>query len=249
MKKSTHVFTIIASLAAILALWTGAAALVGSELVLPDPRMVAEKLVALGQTVAFWQHIGATVIRSISAFIFSALLSLLLGSASGLNPTISLFLRFPLSIIKSTPVVSFILIALFWFTSSTVPVFVSILMTLPVMTESIASGITQTDDKLLAMAKIYGFSKKQIVHHVYIPSISPYFTSAAVGAFGLSWKVVVAGEVLSLPKFAAGSALQTAKVHLETSEVFSYTITVILISYILESIFAAIVKTRRPNRV
>ena len=75
----------------------------------------------------------------------------------------------------------------------------------------------------------------------------PYFFSGGLSAFGLSWKVVVAAEILCLPKQAVGSALQTAKVHIETVDVFAITMSIILISFALETVAAVFIK-KRKNR-
>jgi NitT/TauT family transport system permease protein len=110
-------------------------------------------------------------------------------------------------------------------------------MSLPVLTSAISAGIKNTDKKLLAMAKVYGFSRKQKILHIYLPSMVPWFFSGADSALGLIWKSVIAGEVLTLPKGSLGSAMQTAKIHLETQDVFAWTIAVILCSYMTEQFF------------
>ena len=118
-------------------------------------------------------------------------------------------------------------------------------MTLPIMTTAIIQGFNNIDVELLEMAKAYNFSKKQFVFDLYIPSMLPYFFSGALSAFGLSWKVVVAAEILCLPKSAIGSALQTAKVHIETTDVFAITMSIIIISFVLETIAAIFINKRK----
>ena len=63
-----------------------------------------------------------------------------------------------------------------------------------------------------------------------------------VSSFGLTWKVVAAGEVLSLPKYAAGTMLQKAQVHLETSTVIAVAIILVLVSFAIERLFIYAVK-------
>lgn len=236
MKKILLTFILPAIV--IIVLWEAAAAVISSPLILPAPLEVAGSFSRLAVTSLFWQHIAHTLLRTFSAFTISLCISLVLGSLSGMSKTADAMLMLPMSIIKATPVVSFILLALFWFTSSQVPVFVSVLMTLPVLTSSVSLGIKKTDKKLLEMAHVYGLKKGRIIKNIYFPSIIPSFASGSLAAFGLSWKVVVAAEVISLPRYASGSALQTAKVHLETSDVFSISICVIVLSFFCELIFS-----------
>ncbi|MBO5137443.1 MAG: ABC transporter permease subunit [Spirochaetaceae bacterium] len=221
----------------LLLIWYVAAKIVSSPLILPTPM---ETLVALKQSVVsifFWQHILITSLRSILAFCISVLLGTVLGLLCGVSSFFRHLLEFPVAIIRATPVVSFVLLAIFWLGSSALPVFVAVLMTLPVMISSVQSGIENTNYNLLSAAKIYGFSKLQAIKYVYIPSCVPSFLGGALATFGQSWKVIAAGEVLSLPRYGAGTLLQSAKVHLETSQVFAITAVLVVICFVLELVF------------
>lgn len=72
--------------------------------------------------------------------------------------------------------------------------------------------------------------------------VLPYFLSGIKSAFGLTWKVVVAGEIISLPKKAIGTVLSQAQVHLETQKVISYTILIVFFSFIIESLFGVLLR-------
>lgn len=226
----------------LLFIWYIAAEQIDAPLILPTPGETGTALIRNIVDPVFWQHIGATSLRSISAFAVTVLVGTLTGVACGINRTVKALLDFPLAVVRATPVVSFILLALFWFGTSLVPVFVSVLMGLPVMVSSVEAGIAHVDQKLLDCAVVYGFSRSQVVFRVYVPSCIPYFLSGAVSAFGMSWKVVAAGEVLSLPARASGTLLYTAKVHIETADVFAITLVLIGLCFIVENIFAAAVK-------
>lgn len=70
-----------------------------------------------------------------------------------------------------------------------------------------------------------------------IPSIAPVFVSGAVNALGFAWKSGVAAEVICQPVFSIGRQLQTAKLTLETAEVFAWTAVVCILSTLLEKLF------------
>ncbi len=231
----------------LIVVWHVASIFVNSVLILPPPILVFERLLELAHTNDFWIQIAGTLVRCMYAFFLSIIISLALGIVSAMFNVVAIFLQFPLTMIKSTPVVSFILLAIFWFTSSTVPIFVSVLLTVPVLTAAITNGIKATDIKLLEMTKIFKLTIKQKIRNVYIPSTMPHFLSAALSSLGLTWKVVVAGEVLTLPKNSVGVALQTAKVHLETIDVFAWTIAVVILSYCAELVFMCYVRRTHKN--
>ena len=238
MKKYARTVTAyILSVVFIFLLWIVLSKIVQASLILPGPVEVLKALVSLLQTPAFYSAFAHTFLRVIISFLISVVAGTLLGVLCGFSRFARNFFELPLAIIRATPVVAFILVALFWFKSGTVPVFVSVLMTLPIMTTAVANGFYKSDEKLLAMAQTFCFSKKQIFRYIKLPTLIPFFMNGMVSTFGLTWKVVAAGEVLSLPKNAAGTMLQKAQVHLETPTVIAITIILVAVSFILERLF------------
>jgi len=233
------------SAAALIGIWELGSLAVDSPFILPAPFQVFADCLSLLSDRTFQGTVAATCIRGMLAFSVSLAFSFIFGFASGMNADVTAALKPWMSAVKATPVVAFILIALLWFGSSMVPVFVSVLMTLPVMTESIAHGVRSSDPKLLEMARVYHYRKRDVFFNIRLPSAMPFFLAGAGSSLGLTWKVVVAGEILSSPKYGIGSAMQTAKVHLETSRVFSLTIVAILLSVATELLFDRLVRASR----
>ena len=197
---------------------------------------------SLVKTKAFWQAFAHTFLRVIISFAITVVIGTALGIAAGFSKFLRDFFELPLAVIRATPVVAFILIALFWFKSGTVPVFVSVLMTLPIMTTAVTNGFSKADEKLMGMAKVFCLTRSQIFKYIQFPSLVPFLLNGMVSSFGLTWKVVAAGEVLSLPKYAAGTMLQKAQVHLETSTVIAVAIILVLVSFAIERLFIYAVK-------
>ncbi len=242
MKRFRTATAYILSLLVIVVVWFLVARIIKAPLILPEPQQVFGSVLSLIKTRVFWLAFAHTFFRVILSFAITVILGSIIGIACGLSSFTRDFFELPLSIIRATPVVAFILVALFWFKSGTVPVFVSVLMTLPIMTTAVSNGFTKTDQKLLAMAKVFNFSRGQIFRYIQLPSLIPFFLNGMVSTFGLSWKVVAAGEVLSLPKNAAGTMLQKAQVHLETSTVMALAIILVAVSFLLERVFMLAVK-------
>ena len=235
---------IILSIGTILVVWQILAMVINSPLILPLPKETLKTLLQDIGKPLFWQHVGATACRSLVAFGISVVVGTLLGAAAGASDSVHNLLDFPLAMMRATPVVSFILLALFWFGSSLVPIFVAMVMSLPVMISAVETGIKNTNKDLIACCRVYGFSTGKMLRHLYFPSCKPYFFSGSLAAFGLSWKVVAAAEVISLPHRSAGTLLQNAKVHLETAQVFAITLVLVILSFVLESLFSVILHRR-----
>lgn len=190
----------------------------------------------------FWKSVAYSIYRVMAGLILSILLGVGIGIVSSMNDYVYDLINPLMTAIKSTPVLSFIIIALIWFSSSNVPIFICFLMCFPVIWLNVVTGIRNVDEKLLEMAKVYRVRKSTVLRKIYLPSIMPYFSAASITCLGLGWKVSVAAEVLSHPKNAIGSHLYSAKVYLDSSDLFAWTVVVILLSLLFESIFAQLIR-------
>lgn len=223
----------ILSLLTLLIFWQIMARVVNAPLILPKPEHVIVKMFELLGQKPFWISFLYTFLRCICAFFMTLIVGTFLGIICGIYKDFYVFLEVPLSVIRSTPVVSFVLIAIFWFSSNVIPVFISVVMTLPIMITSIFTGFEQVDKKLLKMAKVFKFSRLQVLTKIQLPAIKTHFMGGVISVFGLSWKVVAAGEVLSLPRNGVGTILQRSQVHLESAEVIAITIFYVAVSFVL----------------
>jgi NitT/TauT family transport system permease protein len=158
----------------------------------------------------------------------------LIAVATSLSNWLRAFLRPAISAIRATPVASFIILAFFWMSSSRVVVFIVFLMVLPIVWANVSEGISKTSPQLLEMARVFRMSRKQVLRLVYVPSVSPFFITAASTSLGLGWKAGIASEVISNPGFSLGGRLYEAKIYLETADLLAYTLVIILLSLLLE---------------
>ncbi|MDP3486910.1 MAG: ABC transporter permease subunit, partial [Bacillota bacterium] len=208
--------------------------LVGSEILLPSPAATLNRLGELVVTEAFWLAVVSTVRRGLTGFALSLLVGLICGLLAGFNHTANVLLQPFVLTSRSTPLMSVILLALIWFRSDQVPVFVSFLVGFPVIFGNVVEGVRHVDNSLLEMARVYRVGFWPTITGVYLPSIAPYILAGASTAMGLGLKVVVAAEALSQPRLAIGTRMQVERMYLETAGLFAWTITALLVSWILE---------------
>lgn len=225
--------------------WEVSAFLAGSRLVLPSPLDVLQVFARVSQTAKFWQAVAGSFLRVIEAFALSIVLGIAAGTAGGLKPHVDAFLSPLVTGMRATPVLALILLAMFWFPSSQVPVFSAILMAFPVMYTSAESGVRAADRKLVEMSRLFRVPRHIQLLRLHIPSAMPHLLSGAKNALGLCWKVVVAGEVLSQPAKALGTAMQESRLMLETTEVFAWAITTVLLCGLSEYAFGLMANARK----
>ena len=119
------------SLLGLTAVWWTAAAIVGREIILPGPPAVLRALIGLLARRDFWFHLSATILRGLGGFSLSYAAGMLLGLACGLSRPLDVFFRPLLVAVRSTPSMAIILLALIWFRSGTVAIFVTFLLVFP----------------------------------------------------------------------------------------------------------------------
>ena len=76
---------------------------------------------------------------------------------------------------------------------------------------------------------------------MYLPSCAPYLVSACRAALGLGWKAGIAAEILTVPQSSIGRMLYESKLYLETTDLFAWTLVVILCSLIIGKVLMAAV--------
>lgn len=247
-QRINHYLVGTASFLLLFLVWKGAAVLMGSSIILPTPEETLAESLRLMMGRDFWRSLSATLGRGVLGFTVSFAAGILVGFPAGRYPLFLRFIKPYLTIIHSTPVMAIILIALVWFRTDFVPVFVSFLMAFPVVTGNVAEGIRSVDPGLISMARVYRVGRRRMIFGLYLPSVAPFIASAASSALGLSWRVVVAAEVLSQPVYGIGTGMQEAKIRLETPRVFAWTIAALVISRLTEMAFSSLIKRLRERR-
>lgn len=239
--KKDVLYTIL-SFILLLAAWKIVSLIVRSAIILPSPESTFVSLFNLVRTRDFFLIILASIARGIAGFAISFVLGTITGFFAGFNKVFYRIFEPLLVVIRSTPVMSVILIALIWFKAGNVPIFASFLMSFPIVCTNVIEGIKNIDPKLTEMARVYKIRKSGIIGEIYLPSILPFLMAAISTSFGIGWKVVIAAEVLSQPDFAIGTSLQTSKIYLNIDKVFAWTIVAILLGFLFEKLVRLIEK-------
>ena len=218
-------------------LWQIVSNVVGKELLIASPYSVVKSIIKLCGEGSFWNSLWFTFIRISLGFILAMILGVSMAVVSGKSILIKEVLGVPMTIIKSVPVASFIIIALIWISSKNLSIFISFLMVLPIFYTNTLKGIECVDKQLLQMSQVFKIGVIKKIRYIYIPQIMPYFISSATVSLGLCWKAGIAAEVIGIPTGSIGEQLYQSKIFLNTSELFAWTVVIIIISVIFEKAF------------
>ena len=204
-----------------------------------SPVSVLKKLSELLFTADFWQSIGFSFGRIVLGFGIAVVLGIFMGITAYRSRVAEILINPLMSVIKATPVASFIILCLIWIPSRNLSVFISFLMVLPVIYTNLLEGLGQTDRKLLQMADIFRVSRGKKVFYIYFSQVLPYFITACRLSLGMCWKAGIAAEVIGVPSGSMGEKLYNAKIYLNTPDLFAWTIVIIIISVVFEKFFLA----------
>ncbi len=219
-----------------LLVWALAAAAVGQELLLPSPVQAARELIGLARMPDFWLTIGRSVLRVLTGILSAVCLGVGLAFLTHKSAVMNALFSPVMTLVKSTPVASFIILALVWLGRSVVPVFISALMVLPVVWANVSAGLKGIDPQLLELARVYRLPRGRVLRRITWPSVLPHLRAALRSALGLGWKAGIAAEVLTVPPYSIGKRIYEAKLYLETTELFAWTAAVILVSLLIEKL-------------
>ena len=220
-----------------LLVWQGLAWWVGLGLLLPEPLTVGRTLLSLIRTPGFWSPIWFSLLGVLAGFLSGVVIGSLLAVFTWASPLADALFSPLLRLVRTAPVASFIILALIWLHTRTVPAVIAALMVIPVLGSSTKTALEETNPSLLEMAKVYRFSRFRKFRLIYLPQVLPQWTAACATAMGLAWKAGMAAEVIAQPSPAMGTNLYRSRLLLNTEGVFAWTVLIILLSFLLERVF------------
>ena len=225
-----------------LVIWQVLALAVNNSILLSGPVETAEALITLGATSSFYISVGITAGKILLGFLIGGLLGSVLALLSYRINIVKEFFSPFVSVIKSIPVVSFIIIALIWAGSSNVTIIVSAVISFPIFYKNLLEGLLVTDPKMLELAKVYQMKTSKKIRYIYLPSLTPHIRSAISLAIGMAFRGGITAEVVGQPLKSIGNGLYRAKINLATSEMLAWTLVAVLSAFLIEKLISFIVK-------
>lgn len=222
-----------------LLLWQALALVIHNSILIVGPVETLRTLWTMLRTTMFWQSLAFSFVRIIAGFLIGSAVGILFAWGSYRRPFLEELLAPFILALKAVPVASFVIILLIWAGNRMLSLYISALVVLPLLYLNTLSGLKATDPKLLEMATVFHMPTTRRLRFIYLPALFPYLYSAFQTALGMAWKSGVAAEVIGQPLGSMGNGLYNAKIYLETGELLSWTIAIILISYLFEQLFLA----------
>lgn len=230
-----------------LCIWQITSVIVNNDILLASPLKTAAAIVRLVFTAGFWESLSNSGLRIIAGF--------LAGCAVGIASAV-LVHRFKLfrilfqpvmSMQKSVPVASFVILILIWFGNERLSFIISMLVVIPIMFYASDAGIAGIDRNMMEMAQVFRLPLWSKIKYIFLPAMYPALLGGFRTAAGMSWKSGVAAEVIGQPLHSIGNELYKSKIYLATDEVLAWTVVIVLLSWISEKAFLCIAEHLFPQ--
>ncbi|MCD7819424.1 MAG: ABC transporter permease subunit [Lachnospiraceae bacterium] len=230
-----------------LAVWQLAAVTVNFPLLLPAPLSVGKTLLQMASEVTFWKSVFLSLARVFAGMALGCILGCVLALLTWRCTWADILISPAIRVIRATPVVSIILLIYLWVTRTNIPSVISTLMVLPVIWDSIRTGLESTDVRLLEMAGAYRFGWFKRLRLIWLPSLRPSLNSGLSTGLGLAWKSGIAAEVICPPRYAIGTELSQAKTALQSPELYAWTVVIIILSQMLDCVLRFLLRYRKRH--
>lgn len=240
-----------------LFIWQGAGLLIRNPFLFATPLQTAKALMQNLANDDFWRTVLMTLCRIGAGFFLGVIAGILLATLSKAFPLFAEFISPVISLVKTVPVVCFVVLFLIWWGASFLSVAISFLMVFTAVYFSTLEGLLATDRSLLEMAEVFRLPFGTKVFYLYRTALKPFFLGSLKTALGLAWKSGVAAEVIGVPAHSIGEGLYLAKISLDTAGIFAWTVVTCLLSFGFEKLvlwmakqlFAMQVPCKAPKEV
>ena len=217
-----------------LFLWEILSLLIGNQFLLPNIKSTARELFLLLSDTDSYRFMLLTLLRVCFGLLLGIVLGVGLGILAHTSSIVHSLLSPFITVIRSTPVASFIVVLWVIFSGDVLSVFVAFLMVMPIIWQSTVDGFNSIDKSLEEVALIFRFGYMKRLRLIVFPALLKFLLPSIITSVGLAWKAEIAAEIIAYTKNSIGQEINDAKYFMETPRVFAWTVIVILFSIILE---------------
>lgn len=240
MLKSKGYFFI--GIALLLIIWFISSLVIDNNIILPklDAVILALKKLILSKNT--YTIILMTLLRVIVTLILSFIITTILVMMSIKNIKLYYIIKPCISLMKSLPVVSIIIVALIIIGHELSPILITSLVVIPLMFEAMYNGLTTIDKNILDEIKMISNVNFLVIRKLFLPLILPFILTSFLQSFGLGLKVMIMAEFICQPQIGMGRTMLYEKQYLELANIFAWTIIIIALVYVFEMLINKVIK-------
>lgn len=225
-----------------VAIWAGIAAIVGHSIILAGPVDVLQSASQIIIKIDFWVTIAYSFLHIAVGFFIACIIGCLFGVLSYKFKTIYEFIHPIMQLLKSAPLVCFIVLLLVWFSEFYVDIVTVIIAVTPVFFFAIYESCNSRNQDTYNILKLYKVSPLLIWRIFEWPSALPYFNQAAKTGIGLSWKSAVTAQMIGAVAYTIGQSVYVSKLQLDSAQLLLWMFVVVVLAWVCEKIILITIK-------
>lgn len=229
-----------------LIIWEIAAFSINARFLFPTLGDVGSALIenAFGATNAgtFWSSIALSLFRVLIGLVCGVIFGLAFAILTHFVPWLELFIKPIVTLLRATPVASFIMILWLLVSDFYVPSLISSIIVFPIVWDSAHMSLSNPQKELFEVAEIFGFSSKKRFMLITLPEMVKSVIPSIITSAGLAWKSGVAAEIITYTKMSIGRLIADSKNQLEGAQLFAWTLVVVLLSLLVEISIKSLLK-------
>lgn len=219
-----------------LLLWEICSLIIDIELILPGPLKVLNSLISLLMTAGFWKTSLLSVLRICIGFALGVALGTIVAVLTNYSGIAKSIIAPFMTVVRATPVASFIMVLWLMIGSSAVPTVITTLMVTPIIWQNVSDGFSSINGALSEVCDCYEVSFSTRFRILIAPTLKNYLIPGIITSASLGWKSGIAAEIIAYTKNSIGREILNAKNFFESAEMLAWTAVVIIFSLIFESL-------------
>lgn len=235
------VFTVVVLLAA----WTAVTNVFKiSPIVLPSPQSMVRHLhILLVQGYAgvpLWEHVLASLLRTLVGFFIGIALAIPIGLWMGYSRTVNAVCMPVFGFLRPIPPIAFIPLVILWFGIGEVSkVLLIFLASFNFTVLASAAGMRSVPVQLIRAGQNLGLSRRQMFVSVMLPAAMPQIFTGIRTSIAVSWAVMVAAELIAA-QIGLGFMIEDAGTFFRTQAVMIGVVIIGAVGLLFEVIVASI---------
>lgn len=200
----------------------------------PSVPSLLKTLKNLVSTPDFYLSLFSTITRGIIGIFISLAAAIMVSVLFSKKEGAYELIRPLLSVMRSVPVISFILLALIFLDPESIPILIAFLTMFPLLTENLTKGIRNQQKELLTMGRLFRISPLNKFTQIIYPQLKPFLYSGLTSAMGFGWRAIIMGEVLAQCEWGIGGEMKRAQLFIAVPQLIAWTVIAIVISFLFD---------------
>ena len=221
-----------------------------TTLIFPDPLSTFKEAFRILSSSYVYKCLGWTMLRMVIGFSVSFIAALIFGVLAGHFSSLKTLFNPIMIALKSIPTAALVFLFLVVSGARYAPIYVVVLISFPILYESISAGISNVPEEIIEASRIDGSYGLSTALKVRLPLSIPYILVGIASSFALSFKIEIMAEVITGDtRYGIGSAINAAQKNDPSNMVpiFAYSLIAIIFIMIVTIIEEIVTKKIKQN--